>query len=1158
MFTVRTTPNKSKAEPASSKSANAKPPDIASASVPDTLVALHVNPDTGLTRAEVDVRRKEHGYNEVAEKRGHPVLKFLRKFWGISAWMLELIMVLSAVLGKYSDLVVVGALLVINAVLSFMQERRAAGVVEALRRRLQVNARVRRESSWQVIPARELVPGDIVRVRPGDIIPADVKLLTGALTVDQSALTGESKDADKAPREVLSSGSVVRRGEGNGVVMLTGAKTYFGRTTELVQEARPKLHIEAVVAKVVRWLFVIVGALLCVVIVLSLIRNAPLLEMVSLMLVLLMSAVPVALPVMFTVSMAVGSKELAKLGVLVTRLSAAEDAATMDVLCVDKTGTITMNHLAVTGVIPLEHATEADVLFAGALASQEANQDPIDLAFLAAAKERHVFDNVPKVAPVSFAPFDAKNRRTEAVVEQNGQRLRVMKGAVRTVAEACGLQPPAIEALGARVNESAAKGYRTLAVARGPETGAPALVGLVTLYDPPRPDAKELIATLHDLGVPVKMLTGDALPVAREIARGVGLPNIRRVADLKAAGAQAGNEAVDLLAGADGFAEVYPEDKYIVVQHLQAAGHVTGMTGDGVNDAPALRQAEVGIAVSTATDVAKGAASVVLTEPGLTNIVALVEQGRTIYQRILTWIINKISRTILKAAFVAIAFVVTGKFVVSAFAMLLLVFMTDFAKIALATDNVRPSKKPETWNIGGFIIVSVVLGVAMVAEALLFLWIGWSLFGLATNNNALYTFSFLMLLYLAVFSVVSARERRWFWSTMPSKTLMASLIADALAGTVLTRVGLPGLMPLPWSQTLVIFAYAMVSCLIVNDAVKVLMIKWRVPNAVATKPVDVTSQIAKRAYELYEQRGRQDGRAVQDWEKAEREIRKLEAKAKSKPEAKPEAKSEAKAEPKPDAKAEAKPDVKAEPKPEAKAEPKPEAKAEPKPEVKAEPKPEPKAKIPPDLTPQIVKRVHKLYEELGREDVRAVQGWEKTEREIRKDEPKAESKPEVKAETKPENKVEAKPETKVEPKPEAKVDLKPETKAEPKPQVKTESKSKAKEESKPEAKTDPKTQSKPEPEPKAETEAKPTVEPKPEAKEVQPETKTEPPSDVSPQIVKRVHELYEELGREEVQAVEDWEKAERENRKDEAKAETKPEAKAEPKAEAKAEPEPHK
>ncbi|MBI3431289.1 MAG: plasma-membrane proton-efflux P-type ATPase [Hydrogenophilales bacterium] len=808
-------------------------PDLAAATLPDVLAALGVNPATGLSAAEVDTRRQAHGYNEVAEQKAHPVRQFLAKFWGVSAWMLELIMVLSALLGKYSDLAVVSALLVVNAVLGFLQERRAAGVVETLRRRLQVSARVLREARWQLLPARELVPGDIVRVRPGDLVPADVKLLDGTLSVDQSALTGESQEVDKAPDDALSSGSIVRRGEGTGVVMLTGAQTYFGRTTELVQAARPKLHIEAVVARVVRWLFVIVGALLVLVFLLSLVRGAPLVEVVPLLLVLLMSAVPVALPVMFTVSMAVGSKELAKRGVLVTRLSAAEDAATMDVLCVDKTGTITLNQLAVTGVIPLGDATEADVLFAGALASQAANQDPIDLAFLAAADTQHVFDGVAAVTPVSFAPFDAQTRRTEAVVEQNGQRLRVMKGAVRTLATACGLQPPDIEALEARVSESALKGYRTLAVARGPETGTPALVGLVSLVDPPRPDAAQLIATLRDLGVAVKMLTGDALAVAREIAQGVGLPNIRRVADLKAAAAQAGNATVDLLADADGFAEVYPEDKYIVVQHLQAAGHVTGMTGDGVNDAPALRQAEVGIAVSSATDVAKGAASVVLTEPGLINIVALVEQGRTIYQRILTWIINKISRTLLKAAFVAIAFVATGKFVISAFAMLLLVFMTDFAKIALATDHVRPSKNPETWDIGGFVTVSVMLGIAMVAESLLLLWIGWTHFGLATNEHALHTFSFLTLLYLAVFSIVSARERRGFWTTRPSKALMTALVAVVLIGTTLTRLDLPGLMPLPWRQTLAIFVYATVACLVVNDALKVALIKWRVPAAVA-------------------------------------------------------------------------------------------------------------------------------------------------------------------------------------------------------------------------------------------------------------------------------------------------------------------------------------
>jgi len=810
--------------------------ELTSATVPDALRLLSVDPERGLLSQDIDARRAESGYNEIPQARSHPVLEVLRKFWGVSAWMLELIILLSIALKKYSDVVVVGALLVINALLSYLQERRAAGVVAALRKRLQVSARVCRDATWQVLPSRELVPGDIIRVRSGDIVPADAKLLAGGISLDQSALTGESKEVEVGPAGLLPSGAVVRQGEGNAVVMLFVTKTAFGRTTQLVQEARPKLHIEAVVAKVVRWLFLIVGALLTLVIAMSLVQRVPLLEMIPLMLVLLMSAVPVALPVMFTVSMALGSKELARLGVLVTRLSAAEDAATMDVLCVDKTGTITLNQLAVTGVQALDQATEAEVLLAGALASQDANQDPIDLALLAAAKERQVFEGVPAVHPVTFTPFDAKTRRTEAIIEQAGQRSRVMKGAVRTVAEACGWAGPDIDTLVARGDTSALKGYRTLAVARGTESGKPTLLGLVMLYDPPRPDAQQLIATLQELGVRVKLLTGDALAVAGEIARGVGLPNIRPVGELKAAISQKGHGVVDLLEGADGFAEVYPEDKFIVVQSLQAAGHITGMTGDGVNDAPALRQAEVGIAVSSATDVAKGAASVVLTDPGLTNIVALVEQGRIIYQRVLTWIINKISRTILKAAFVAIAFMATGRFVVSAFAMLLLVFMTDFAKIALATDHVRPSKKPETWNIGGFIAISAVLGVAMLAECLVLLWIGWRHFGLATHAEALYTFSFLLLLYFAAFSIVSARERLWFWASMPSRTLLLAIVADVLTGTGLTFLGLPGLRPLPWCLTFSLLGCAAFACLVINDALKVVLIRCWVPGSSGESP----------------------------------------------------------------------------------------------------------------------------------------------------------------------------------------------------------------------------------------------------------------------------------------------------------------------------------
>lgn len=808
----------------------------ASKSIAEIFALLESNIDTGLTKAQVDERLNLHGYNEVIEKKSSPILKFLRKFWGLSSWMLELIIILSAVLGKYQDLVVVSVLLIVNAILSFIQESRATGVLDTLRKRLQINARALRESSWQLINARELVPGDIIRLRSGDIVPADIKLFTNELSVDQSALTGESLDVDKKIGDILSSGSIVRRGEGNGVVLLTGPKTFFGHTTELVQQAKPKLHIEAVVAKMVRWLFIIVSVLILAVIVVSQGRGIPLVDILPLMLVLLMSAVPVALPVMFTVSMAIGSAELAKRGVLVTRLSASEDAAIMDIVCVDKTGTITMNQLAISSVIPLNNSTEIDVLAAGSLASEEANHDPIDIAFLAAAKEKQVFSALPKINPISFSPFNTLNRRTEAVFEQSGKRFRVIKGALRTIAEVCGQTQKEINLLEEKVKGETLKGSRSLAIARGLENGPLKLIGLVTLLDPLRPDAKQLIAELNSLGISVKMLTGDGLSVAQEIGHKLGLKNIHRVSDIKSSGEQTNKESINLLEDADGLAEVYPEDKYTVVRQLQAGGHIVGMTGDGVNDAPALRQAEVGIAVKTATDVAKGAASVVLTDPGLIDIISLVEQGRSIYQRILTWIINKISRTILKAGFVAVAYLITGKFVVSAFAMLLMVLLNDSAKISLATDQVRPSRNPETWKIGGFITISIVIGIVMVVESLALLGYCWTWFKLGSVEGDLHTFSFLIMLYMAVFSIVSIRERGRFWTSKPSKALVISLLMDAFLGTLFASVGIPGLTPLPWWQVMVVFFYAMFMGLVINDSIKILLIKWLLPKSVDFNP----------------------------------------------------------------------------------------------------------------------------------------------------------------------------------------------------------------------------------------------------------------------------------------------------------------------------------
>lgn len=788
----------------------------------EMLSSLNLDQQAGLTSTEGRTRLERQGPNEVPERPVHPWLDFAKKFWSLSAWMIELIAVLSFILQKYADLAIALALLVVNAVLSFLQEQRASAAVVALRRQLQVTTRVLRDGCWQGLSARELVCGDVIRVRSGDFVPADGQIIDGELSIDQSSLTGESQELGKTMNDLVYSGSVVRQGEATAVVVATGVRTYFGRTTQLVESARPKLHVEAVITRVVKWLFVIVGVQVAVALVVSFVEGLPLLEILPLALVLLMSAVPVALPVMFTVSMAVGSVELARKGVLITRLNAAEDAANMDVVCADKTGTLTLNRLTLTDALPQSGFTADDVVRVGALASHEADQDPLDLAFLKAARERKLLD--ANATTESFVPFSAKTRRTEAVIQSDGRKCRVMKGALRTVAEAAGLDSSQLAEVEARANAEAQKGFRILAVARADGDEPLRLVGVALLADAPRPDSRQLLDELRSLGVAVKMLTGDALPVAREVARQLGLGEIVRAPELRAAGDKAEVNAAELVNASSGFAEVFPEDKFLVVKSLQAAGHVVGMTGDGVNDAPALRQAEVGIAVSAATDVAKGAASVVLTTEGLASIVDLVKNGRAIYQRVLTWIVNKVSRTILKSGYVVIAFLVTGKFVISALGMVLLVFMTDFVKIALSTDRVRPSQKPESWNIGPLVQVGVVLGLLMLVESLALLAIGWHWFHLGSDDGRLPTFAFLTLLFFALFSIVSIRERRMFWSSRPGGLLTLALVADACVGAAIGLHGVGELRPLPVIQTAFIVGAACVCSLGINDWIKAVLI----------------------------------------------------------------------------------------------------------------------------------------------------------------------------------------------------------------------------------------------------------------------------------------------------------------------------------------------
>ncbi len=786
---------------------------------------LKSDSENGLKADEAEKRLKLYGYNEVPEKKANPYLSFAKKFWGLTAWMLEAIIILSWFLQRYADLYIVTGLLVFNSVLGFTEEQKASSAVEALQEKLRVSARTLRDEEWKTLPSRELVPGDIVRVRAGDFVPADVKVVDGTLEVDQSALTGESAIIEKKTDDLLYSGSIIKRGESTGIVVLTGTRTYFGRTTQLVQIAKPKMHIETVISNVVRWLLIIVIALIVLAIVFSVLEAKNLFDLLPIILVLLLSAIPVALPAMFTVSMAVGSMELARKGVLVTRLSASEDAATMNVLCADKTGTITMNKLSVAKLIPLGGFSEKEVLLYGALASQEANQDSIDIAFITKAKEQNLFTK--SYVQESFTPFDPATRRTEAVIkDEDGNEFKVMKGAVHAVVHACGYNEKTALDIEEQVEEFAAKGYRTLAVAKIDEDNKPELVGLVALYDLPRPDSKQLIAELGELGISVKMLTGDALPIAKEIAKDVGLgENVMRASNLEQLKKESPLEAAEAAEKSSGFAEIYPEGKYTIVKSLQATKHIVGMTGDGVNDAPALRQAEVGIAVSNATDVAKGAASVVLTREGLISIVNLIENGRVIYERITGWILSKIVRTLQIAIFVVISFLLTGDYVISAFAIILYFFATDFVKITMSTDNQRWSQMPNTWNVTNLVKVSLMLSLLVIAESFVLLYLGIYVFHFTVESGTLYTYTFEILFYSAMFLIFNVRERRHFWKSMPSKTLVAAIVLSISTVTLVTAFGIPGLVPLPITVTLLVVALSGIFTFVLNDSVKVALVK---------------------------------------------------------------------------------------------------------------------------------------------------------------------------------------------------------------------------------------------------------------------------------------------------------------------------------------------
>lgn len=771
-----------------------------------------VRPSRGLTSAEAAARRERYGPNATPEERPRFWLGLLRKFWAPVPWMLELAILLELFLGRHVEAGVVAALLGFNAVLGFIQETRAHNALVLLRQRLAIQTRVLRDGRWQLLPAQDLVPGDVIHVRVGDMIPADVHLTSGQVLLDESALTGESAPAERGPRATAHAGTVVKRGEATGKVTATGPRTAFGKTAELVRLARTTSNLERVIFTIVKYLMVLNALLVLALLAFAVFTAFPLGEILPFSLILLIASVPVALPATFTVATALGALELARQGVLVTRLAAIEEAAGMDVLCSDKTGTITENRLAVAALHPYDRNDKTNVLRLAALACDEATQDPIDLAILAAAHTHGVQSTAAR--RLRFVPFDPATKRAEAQVEEGGKTLRVLKGApqvlVATMTSARGRR-----AVTRDVDRLAGQGFRVLAVAAGTGT-ALRLVGLVALQDPPREDSRQLIESLGGLHVRVLLVTGDGPATAQAVARQVGIGD--RVCPLETLWQGPNLPALDY----DVFAGVLPEDKFHLVQALQQAGHVVGMTGDGVNDAPALKQAEVGIAVASATDVAKAAASLVLTKPGLGNIVAAVETSRRIYQRMLTYTLNKIIKTFQVAVLLSLGLVLTGTFLTTSRLVVLLLFTNDFVTMSLATDRVAFSPAPDRWRVRSLVVTGLTLAALILVPS--FGLFFWARDHLQLPVAQLQTLMFLVLVFTGQGMVYLVRERHQCWRSRPSGWLLASSALDILVVGVLATQGVLMAvvsLDLVLGTLLVILLY-----LSALDFLKVRIMKW--------------------------------------------------------------------------------------------------------------------------------------------------------------------------------------------------------------------------------------------------------------------------------------------------------------------------------------------
>ena len=741
--------------------------------------AANAGLQNGLTSDEARRRLEKFGPNAMPDTSLHTLRMAFEKFWTPVPWMLEAAIVLELVLGRYVEAAIIAALLVFNAALGLFQESRAQATLAALKSRLALNASVRRDGAWKTLPAAELVPGDVVKLSLGAVVAADVRLTGGDVLLDQSMLTGESIPVEAGAGVETYAGALVRRGEAVAEVTATGARTKFGRTAELVRTAHVVSSQQKAVLRVVRNLAAFNGVVIVMLVAYADFLKMPLAEIIPLVLTAVLASIPVALPATFTLASALGARALAKLGVLPTRLSAVDEAATMTVLCADKTGTLTQNALTVTAVHPMPDFDEAQVLELAALASSDGGQDPVDRAVRSAALGKTV-SGAPKL--IKFVPFDPATKMSEATVQDpDGRTRRVVKGAFTAVIGLAQPSPPATAAS----KELEEKGFRVLAVAAGP-ANAMKLAGLIALSDPPRADSAALITELRALGVRTVMVTGDAPATAAIVAHAVGLDGIVCPPGPIPDPVRPEQFAV--------FAGVLPEDKYKLVKAFQKGGYTVGMCGDGANDAPALRQAQIGIAVSTATDVAKSAAGMVLTQPGLAGIVAAVKEGRVTFQRILTYTLNSIIKKIVTVLFLIVGLIMTGHAILTPLLMVIVMVAGDFLAMSLTTDNVRPSPMPNAWRIGSLTMAGVVMGICQLAFCIGVLAVGK--FGLSLGTQALRTLAFSALVFGSQAAIYAIRQRRRLWSCRPSLWLAVSSLADIAIASILAIGGI-AMTPLP-------------------------------------------------------------------------------------------------------------------------------------------------------------------------------------------------------------------------------------------------------------------------------------------------------------------------------------------------------------------------